>query len=476
MKRIIISIVVFAFAYMVLAHAEDPNTDVKNLTKQVDDLKKGYAIHNTALKQIIKYLNTKKQEEADDKKVEAKKNKKETKKQKRQATKVSQKKSTQKRIQVAENKATQNNVSSTQNAQKQNNTLNSQNTQAKKNQVSKKPNNPSSKPVLKKAKPTRGVETLLQEEHMIFNKNLTVETGITYTHYDRRRFTLDGFLALDSIFLGDISIDRIKSDTFTLDVTTSYGVTQHAQVSVTVPILYRHTSFLKNGINNDASVVSETSEHLAPTLGDISGGIYYQVVEEKKRRPDVVLNVQVKTPTGVKPYGIEEKTIIAGPNKFVVPERLPSGNGIWSVTGGVSLVKSLDPAIIFGSLAYTHNIKRHFSDISSRATTEPGNIKLGHAMDCSVGIAFALNGTVSLSFSFSQQLTSKDKIQFDGGSLMSVDGTNTNAIQLTTGVTAALTDHLAMVTQIGVGLTNDAPDATVSVKFPYNFGKVNNAS
>ncbi|RUP84042.1 hypothetical protein D8M40_12445, partial [Corynebacterium propinquum] len=51
--------------------------------------------------------------------------------------------------------------------------------------------------------PAQSVSNLYNEASGFFgNGKFSVETGITYARYDARQLTLNGFLALDSIFLG----------------------------------------------------------------------------------------------------------------------------------------------------------------------------------------------------------------------------------------------------------------------------------
>lgn len=74
-------------------------------------------------------------------------------------------------------------------------------------------------PIVKDAPIARSAEALLQERHFLFNQQFSLEAGITYIHSDRRDLFLNGFLALDAIFLGNISLDKIKADTLTFNAT-----------------------------------------------------------------------------------------------------------------------------------------------------------------------------------------------------------------------------------------------------------------
>ncbi|NWE37694.1 autotransporter domain-containing protein, partial [Pseudomonas gingeri] len=133
-----------------------------------------------------------------------------------------------------------------------------------------------------------------------------------------------------------------------------------------------------------------------------------------------VVSVRVKAPTGEDPFGIK---LIQSPTNtnLYVPENLPTGNGVWSITPGISLVKTFDPAVLFGSLSYTHNLEDSFSDISSQVGQKiPGKVQLGDSFQIGAGVAFALNEKMSMSFSVSDLVQRKSKLKPDGGDWQSV--------------------------------------------------------
>jgi hypothetical protein len=82
-------------------------------------------------------------------------------------------------------------------------------------------------------------------------------------------------------------------------------------------------------------------------------------------------------------------------------------------------------------------------------------------------VAFAFNERASLSLSFSDRITTKASLQPRGQRSTKVIGSDGNAATLNLGVTYALDRHTTLVTMLGVGLTADAPDFTLSFKIPY---------
>lgn len=318
--------------------------------------------------------------------------------------------------------------------------------------------------------PAQSVSNLYDEASGFFGGGkFSFETGVTYTHYDTRALVLNGFLALDSIFLGSINLDRIKADNWTLDMTGRYNVAQRWQFDINVPVVYRESTYSSGGAGGAGPSTSDETVTRDPEIGDINVGVAYKFLDESETWPDAVATLRIKAPTGKDPYGIKLREV-PGNDNLSVPESLPTGNGVWSITPGISLVKTFDPAVLFGSLSYTYNMEDSFSDISPQANSKvPGDVKLGDSWQIGGGIAFALNEKMSMSFSVSDQFARKSKIKPDGGDWQSISNSDYNAANFNIGMTFAATDNLTIVPNLAIGLTDDAPDFSFSLKFPYYF-------
>lgn len=323
--------------------------------------------------------------------------------------------------------------------------------------------------VVKEAPASRSTEAVYREQHALFDRKFTFEPGLSYSHSDRRDLFLNGFLALDAIFLGDLSLDRIKADTWTLDLTGRYSYSNRLQFDVNVPYLYRDSSFSTVGAGFATNSVAEDDVSNGD-FGDVSIGAFYRLFQEKGARPDTVLSLRLKAPTGRDPYGIKFVEVDDSGQNLTIPTELPTGNGVWSVTPGISLIKTTDPAILFANLSYTHNIERNFSDISTDVDTRTSaDVDLGDSYALGAGFAFALNERMSVSMSYSHRITRETRIKQDGASEQEISGSDASAGLLNFGVSYGLSDNLTMTGSVGIGITPDAPDVTVGFRFPYNF-------
>lgn len=325
------------------------------------------------------------------------------------------------------------------------------------------------KEVVKEAPASRSARSAVQEQHTLFERKFTLEPGFTYTAFDRNQLVLNGFLALDAIFLGNISVDEVEAQILTLDLTGRYGITERSQLDFNIPLLYRDTNYQSVGAGGASTALIEENVSLSSEIGDVSVGYYYQLFKETNSRPDVVWNVRVKAPTGTDPYGIGIVDVPGSSGNLSIPEDLPSGNGVWALSSGFSFAKTVDPAILFANINYSHNFSEDFNDISSADGRQPGEINLGDSISYGFGIAFALSERASMSFGYSQQFTERSEQKLRGASTQSIIGSDANVAQLNIGATYALSDRSSWVTNVGIGLNTDAPDVTFSMKFPYTF-------
>ena len=320
--------------------------------------------------------------------------------------------------------------------------------------------------------PSRSMQDALLQEHAVFNRRLTIENSLSYNRYDRKQLTLNGFLALDAIFLGNIAIQNVESDSLTYNLAARYGLSPRLTLNVDVPYLGRQTAYQKGGAGGSAAAIAE-EETRGAGLGDIAVSANYKLFSEGASRPDTVLTVGVTAPTGRAPYGIDWRVIERDDDeyiRFAVPEKQPIGNGVWQANFGLSAIKTMDPAIVFANIGYVRSFTRSFGDIDTDPQTRnPGDVKLGNSFYFGAGVAFAFNERTSLSLSFSDRLSGKASLRYKGSPWTKVIGSDANAATFNMGVTYALSEHTTMVTMLGVGLTPDAPDFSLTFKIPYMF-------
>src|SRR5690606_41881764 len=90
-----------------------------------------------------------------------------------------------------------------------------------------------------------------------FGRRLGVELGMGCTHVDSARINLDGFLALDTVVVGTISIDEVTADIFSIEPRLTYGFSDRLFVDVGIPYLFRTSNFRSGGAGGSASALIE---------------------------------------------------------------------------------------------------------------------------------------------------------------------------------------------------------------------------
>jgi hypothetical protein len=317
---------------------------------------------------------------------------------------------------------------------------------------------------------TEAENAVVQREHApLFDRKLTLDWGISDTYYDRRQLQLSGFLALDAIFLGNINLGETKSHQVMADLDVRYGLTDRISFDVDVPYVYRHSNFIVGGAGGAASSLSDASGS-SSAIGDVNFGIYYQLLKESGDWPDVVGSLRLKAPTGTSPFGIKLVQVDPNNTSLVAPTKLPTGTGFWTVTAGLSVLKTYDPVVLFGSLAYTYNLARSFSDVSSvQGQSTPAKVKLGDIIQGGAGVALAFSEKDSASVSYTMAIEPQSETQAPGQGWQKVAGSETVAAAVNFGLNHVVNKHLTISGSVSIGLTPDAPNFVVGVRFPYTF-------
>ncbi len=278
--------------------------------------------------------------------------------------------------------------------------------------------------------------TLVQKGSILLPKGrLQFEPSLTYAHSSSNRLYIDGFSILPVLVVGDISTEKVQRDVFINTWTFKYGLRHNLQTEVRVPVRFEYDRIT----NTDSTTFDQTDNKGG--LGDIQVSVSRQIGWEHGLIPDLVANLSVKSNTGDEPYNTD----------------IALGTGHWAVSGALVAAKASDPAVIFGSLNYTYNIPR--SDIENYGKIDPGD-SIGY----SLGTAIALSYQTAINFSFDHSIT--DKMVRNG---QKVPGSFLNAANFKTGFNWALNERASVDCSLSFGLTQDSPDFTFELRFPYNF-------
>lgn len=228
-----------------------------------------------------------------------------------------------------------------------------------------------------------------------------------------------------------VANQRLRDDQARALLALRVGLPWSSQIEVRAPYNWlRRSRALGDGDHaaNDGSA-----------LGDVELALSHQFFRESGWRPDLVAGVAWRIPTGRDP--------------FTAPvEAVATGSGFHEVRGRLTAVKSSDPLVFFGTLAYAHELPR---------TEDFGRIQPGDAIGLDLGAVLSLSPESSLTFSLSQEWRGRNRL--DG---VGMPGTDSIPASLGLGFQRVLAPNVLVDVSLGVGLTRDAPDYVVQVSLP----------
>lgn len=312
------------------------------------------------------------------------------------------------------------------------------------------------------------VKAAYQAQNALFQKGLTITPSVTYSYGDTRFFTLNGFMALGAIFLGNIDVARQQNTVYEPSVNLTDAVNNHEQFDLTVPVVARTSVYTSSGAQNASNMESDKVVS-GGGIGDISAGMYYALPKKTVGGPSVIVNAHVTVPTGTSPYGVKIIQQQNGNDNISYAQTLPTGGGVWGLDFGATMIEQADPAILFGGVNFYHNFAGSFADISPDAgTIQPGAVKPGDALNLTMGTAFALNDRMSMSFSIQDTLVQSAMVRPLGQiAWNTVAGSSLNAALFNIGTTFAVNPRTTYQMLLGIGITQDAPNFQFTVRAPH---------
>jgi hypothetical protein len=178
----------------------------------------------------------------------------------------------------------------------------------------------------------------------------------------------------------------------------------------------------------------DESSNTGHGLGDFSVGLAKTVLRERNWLPDVILRADWSTGTGES----QDNDVVLG-------------GGFQELTGSISLTKRQDPLVFVAGASY-------------QAAFEHNDIDPGDTLAFGIGTFLAASPDTSLSVVLNQSFI--DEFKING---QKIDGSDQVESILSFGASAILGRNMLVDVAVGVGLTDDSPDYTVSLSLPIRF-------
>lgn len=229
------------------------------------------------------------------------------------------------------------------------------------------------------------------------------------------------------------------SHTFTNSFNLDYGLLDNVTIGGRLPLVAKFDT--EDDITNYS-------------VGDLSGTVRWQPWGIVSGTMSKTLFGSLKLKTGDSPYEID-------PNKH-----LSSGSGYYSLSGGGSVSKVLDPVVLFGSGTYSYSFAE--TDLNQvRGSTILREVHPGSSISGSMGFAYSLSYDVSLSVSFQASYNDETRfvVQQQGNKVNSTVGSQVTGI-MNFALGVRVSPKTITNVNIGFGMTESAPDFIVGFSMP----------
>ncbi len=239
---------------------------------------------------------------------------------------------------------------------------------------------------------------------------VTLDLGLFYAESDNRQLVLVS---------GGVGLATVETETFTGFLLGRYGLFEETEVFASTTFRDQQSDVVFGSRTLSGSSRSE--------FGDVRLGLRRTVLREDVGIPDVILTLD---------------------------GRIPTDDTSYAVGGGIALVKSIDPVVLFANANYRHTFSRDFADVT--------RLEAADRIDATFGYAYALNDTLTLTTSLSGLFTGET--DFDNATLRQQE-----LFSLQFGLTSWLAKGLYIEPTVSFGLNGPGNSVVLGVTLPYTF-------
>jgi hypothetical protein len=296
-----------------------------------------------------------------------------------------------------------------------------------------------------------------------------LEPSYQFGYSSTDRVALIGYTIIPAIVIGLIDVRQVRITTQTAEMTLRYGITNRLEAEVRVPYVDGHTDTTSREIFT-GSATDRVFTTSGKGLGDVEATLRYQFNNGGADRAYYVGWLRFKSRTGTDPFEVITDCVqrcVENTTGTGLPLEMPTGSGFYSLQPGLTWLYPSDPVVFFGNVSYLHNFPRDNVSLTLvGGVKQPlGNVDVGDVYDASVGMGLALNDKASISIGYDQSMVGATKAngQTLPGSTRTVLGS------LLVGGSYKINDHRTLNVALGVGVTRDTPDVTLTARLPVTF-------
>lgn len=275
---------------------------------------------------------------------------------------------------------------------------------------------------------------------------LGLNYSFDYSYYGDQRIGLIIEPQLDSDGQPSGSSNILSADvnpsanhTFTNSFSLDYGLLNNVTIGGRLPLVAK--------FDTEADITNFS-------VGDLSGTVRWQPWGIVPGTMSRTLFGSVKLKTGDSPYESD-------PDKH-----LASGSGTYSISGGASISKVLDPVVLFGSGTYGYSFSEtDLNQVRDGSVLE--EVHPGSTISGSMGFAYSLSYDVSLSVSFQASYNDETRFVLRRGNekINSTVGSQVTGI-MNFALGVRVSPKTITNINVGFGMTESAPDFIVGFSMP----------
>lgn len=292
---------------------------------------------------------------------------------------------------------------------------------------------------------------------------LTIEPSFSHAYSNSTMVAIEGYTVIPALVIGLINITEVQRDIYTAALSFKYGITSRFETGLRVPYLNIQED-VRERQAFQGTPLDNLREASGSGLGDIEVSARYQVNDGVEGWPYIIGNIRVKAPTGESPYDVPQRVLRDNDGNaigIVLTER-PTGSGFWSIEPGFSFIYPSDPAVLFGNLSYAYTLKDDKGP-ENGFTVNPGNVwRLGF------GMGFAFNERTSFSLGYDHSMIPQTTFEVSNN-LTEAQFDRIQVGSLSFGLSQRLTANASMSLAVAIGVTEQAPNSEVTLKFPFSF-------
>ena len=294
---------------------------------------------------------------------------------------------------------------------------------------------------------------------------LILEPSLQYSYASTNRVALVGYTVIPALTIGLIDVREVKRNTWTAALTARTGLTNRLEVEAKLPWVYRSDDSIRRPLasasSNDQVFNSDGSK-----IGDVEFTARYQLNPGGPMEPIYVASLRFKTRTGSDQFDTTSIRVVPGFSAY--QKELPTGSGFYSLQPGVTFLFPSDPVVFFGGINYQYSFKR--SDLTLAEDDGTGNVSFvkvdsvqpGGVLGFNFGMGLALNDRSSFSVGYDHASVGRTRINGDPDPL----GVRIQLGTLMFGYAYRFSPVRSLNVSLGVGVTRDTPDLTLTVRLP----------